>query len=144
MKTPVRQFTDAERDDKSTSPIVRHVQEQAIYFSHNDQDTHNSVERSFNAVMEATKKAIKNGWFNIVVEPTYTEGGPHNLDSYGIDIKGDRFETDEECNRRIGHLLSDAKRNLEECLRQDKLVVYYAERVQKYTDAAKSFKPKKK
>lgn len=113
-------------------------EKEVIYFSHNDQETHNTVKATIDAINKANNNAIKNGWKNIVIVPVMHEG--NNLDSYAINIKGISLETGDEYRQRIAGLRIRAQLDIEKYQLSYQVIPKLHGNIKKYDEILKSNK----
>lgn len=83
-----------------------------LWFNSNDQDTYNSIDKTIEFLKRAKAKAVKGGFTEIVVEPTFNENEYGSLQSGFIKVRGYREETDDEYRKRLNWMLTRKKNDM--------------------------------
>jgi hypothetical protein len=73
----------------------------SMWYDNNDRLTHNSVEATIKFLQSAKRKAKKQGFLEVRVEPITDEGDEDNLPRGYIKVIGYRLETDKEYKYRV-------------------------------------------
>lgn len=85
----------------------------SMWYDNNDRTTHNSVESTIKFLQAAKRKAKKQGFIEVRVQPTYYEATEDNLSQTYIKVFGYRLETDKEYKYRIQNEIGRMERSVE-------------------------------
>ena len=96
-------------DDLSPERIWLRKEVALFWFDSNNSKKTNTIEETIAFLHEAAAKAKEEGFVDVVVTPSYEDGGEDTLGNSYIYVEGLRLETNDEYKRRLEWNLSRIK-----------------------------------
>ena len=76
----MKNFKKLETSENSLERIYVYKKIYSLWFHHNDQHTDNTIAATANFLTKAADKAVKGGYENVVVQPTYAESTEDSME----------------------------------------------------------------